>query len=110
MRARPPRRRADLSRPTLAARHFGMTRHSGLIQLEPATSLEDVYKTLAPEPLMTPSEIDAFYRSGINKVRGGDKIGNLARGLERSWRAGFFKAFLAGHPGVGKSTEMTRLV
>jgi hypothetical protein len=87
-----------------------MDRNSGLIQFEPATSLEDVYKTMSTGPLLTPREIQAFYRGGINKVRGGDKVGNLARGLERSWHASFFKAFLAGHPGVGKSTEMTRLV
>jgi hypothetical protein len=34
----------------------------------------------------------------------------MALGLERSWRADFYKAFLIGHSGVGKSTELTRLV
>ena len=34
----------------------------------------------------------------------------MALGLERSWRKVFYKAFLAGHLGVGKLTEMTRLV
>jgi hypothetical protein len=87
-----------------------MTRKSGLIQYEPATSLADVYKTLSPEPLMTSPEIEAFYRGGINDVRGGDKVDQMALGLGRSWRANFYKAFLGGHPGVGKSTEMTRLV
>ena len=87
-----------------------MNRNSGLIQLEPATSLDDVYKTVSPEPLMTPPEIAAFYRGGLNEVRGGDKVGDMALGLERSWGAGFYKAFLMGHPGVGKSTELTRLV
>jgi hypothetical protein len=87
-----------------------MTRNTGLIQLEPATSLDDVYKTLSPEPLMTSPEIEAFYRGRLNEVRGGDKIGNMALGLKRSWGSGFYKAFLTGHPGVGKSTELTRLV
>ena len=34
----------------------------------------------------------------------------MALGLERSWGVGFYKGFLMGHPGVGKSTELTRLV
>jgi hypothetical protein len=87
-----------------------MNRNSGLTQFEPATSLGDVYKTLSPEPLLTPSEIRAFYRGGINQVRGGDKVGSMALDLEYSWGANFYKAFLMGHPGVGKSTELTRLV
>jgi hypothetical protein len=87
-----------------------MTRNTGLIQLEPATTLGDVYKTMSAEPLMTPLEIQAFYRGELNEVRGGDKVGNIALGLERSRGAGFYKAFLMGHPGVGKSTELTRLV
>ncbi len=57
-----------------------MTRNTGLIQLEPATRLDDVYKTLSPEPLMTPSELQAFYRSHLNDVRGGDQVGNMAPG------------------------------
>jgi hypothetical protein len=60
--------------------------------------------------LVTDQEIRAFYRFGLNKVRGGDKVANMALGLERSWGADFYKAFLIGHPGVGKSTELTRLV
>src|SRR5207244_1346093 len=103
-------RRPSTRLSALQTGHHGMNCKSGLTQLEPATSLEDVYKTLSPEPLLTPPELQAFYRGGINEVRGGDKVGNLALGLERSWRAGFFKALLGGHPGVGKSTEMTRLV
>ena len=87
-----------------------MNRKSGLIQLEPATRLDDVYKTVSPEPLMTPPEIAAFYRGRLNEVRGGDQVGDLAMGLDDSWGAGFYKGFLMGHPGVGKSTELTRLV
>ena len=55
-----------------------MARNSTLTQLEPATSLNDVYKTLSTEPLMTPAEIQAFYRGGINEVRGGDKVSKSA--------------------------------
>jgi hypothetical protein len=87
-----------------------MTRKTGMTLLEPATTLDDVYKTMSGEPLMTPPEIAAFYRGRLNEVRGGDKVQNMMLGLERSWGAGFYKAFLMGHPGVGKSTELTRLV
>ena len=87
-----------------------MTMKTGLIQLEPATTLDDVYKTMSGEPLMTPPEIAAFYRGRLNEIRGGDKVRNMMLGLERSWGAGFYKAFLMGHSGVGKSTELTRLV
>jgi hypothetical protein len=87
-----------------------MTRNSGPTLLQPATTLEEVHKTLSPEPLMTPGEIAAFYRPELNEVRGGDQIGDMALSLEDSWGAGFYKGFLMGHPGVGKSTELTRLV
>ena len=62
-----------------------MTRNTGLIQLEPATTLDDVHKTLSPEPLMTRPEIAAFYRGELNEVRGGDQVGDLALSLEDSW-------------------------
>jgi hypothetical protein len=87
-----------------------MTMETGLIQLEPATTLSDIHKTLSPEPLMTPAEIRAFYRGELNDVRGGDPVGDMVLSLEDSFGAGFYKAFLMGHPGVGKSTELTRLV
>jgi hypothetical protein len=80
------------------------------MQLTPATTLDDVYKTVSPEPLLTPSELEAFYRDDLNRVRGGDKVESMALGLHRSSGGAFYKAFLMGHPGVGKSTEMTRLV
>jgi hypothetical protein len=66
-----------------------MTSKSILTQLEPATRLEDVYKTLSPEPLLTRPEIETFYRYGLNKVRGGDKVEKMALGLGRSWGANF---------------------
>jgi hypothetical protein len=87
-----------------------MERKSALTLLEPAKTLDDVHKTLSPQPLLTRPEIRAFYRGDINKVRGGDKVCDLAMDLEDSEGASFYKACLAGHPGVGKSTELTRLV
>lgn len=32
------------------------------LMLAPATSLDNVYKTLSPEPLLTKEEVQAFYR------------------------------------------------
>ena len=87
-----------------------MTRKTGLIQLEPATTLDDVYKTMSPEPLMTPPEIQAFYRGGLKEVRGGDKVGAMALGLDRSWGRASTRRSSWAIPGVGKSTELTRLV
>lgn len=79
------------------------------MELKAATTLEDVYQTLSPEPLLSKSQIHAFYKEEINAVRGGDKIAHIALGLNRSYRGAFYKAFMMGHPGVGKSTELTRL-
>jgi hypothetical protein len=87
-----------------------MEQISTLTLLEPAQTLEDVHRTLPPQPLLTPAEMHAFYRGDINNLRGGDKVADLAMGLEDSRGATFYKACLAGHPGVGKSTELTRLV
>lgn len=78
--------------------------------LKAATSLAEVYKTLSPKPLVTREELDAFYSSQLNAVRGEDHVDRLALGLERAFGASQFKAFLMGHPGVGKSTELSRLV
>lgn len=78
--------------------------------LQRATSLEDVYKTLSPEPLLTKEELDIFYRDQVNRVRGADKVAWFALSLNRSFGGAYYKAFLIGHPGVGKSTELTRLI
>jgi hypothetical protein len=77
--------------------------------LQPAASLEDVYKTISPEPLVDPEQLRAFYRGEVNKVRGDDKVVRLALALNRAYGGSYYKAFLMGHPGVGKSTELTRL-
>ncbi len=76
----------------------------------PATNLNDVHKTLSPEPLLTNDELDAFYRGQINDVRGGDQVEPMALNLGWSSGGAFYKAFLYGHSGVGKSTELTRLI
>jgi hypothetical protein len=73
-----------------------------------ATTLDEVYQTLSTEPLMTVEELNAFYREEINQVRGSNAVDRMALGL-RLHKGGFYKAFLMGHSGVGKSTELTRL-
>lgn len=77
--------------------------------LKAATSLRDAYKTLSPEPLVTSEQLEAFYSSRLNAVRGEDNVAELALGLERAFGGSHFKALLMGHPGVGKSTELSRL-
>jgi hypothetical protein len=76
----------------------------------PAQSLQEVYLTLRAEPLTTDAELLAFYRPEVNAVRGGDKVKRLEKGLKRAYGITHFKAFFMGHQGVGKSTEISRLV
>lgn len=81
------------------------------LQITPAQSLEEVYRTLQPGPLETPEQIKAFYKDEINQVRGGDKMKRLELGLKRAHKdRGYFKACFMGHRGVGKSTELSRLI
>jgi hypothetical protein len=47
----------------------------------------------------------------MNRVRGGDKMDRLELGLKRAYKDhNYFKAFFMGHQGVGKSTELSRLI
>ncbi len=76
----------------------------------PATNLDDLYLTLRPEPLTKPEEFAKYYREQVNKVRGEDTVARLSLKLQQAYGALPFKAFLMGHPGVGKSTEVSRLL
>ena len=78
--------------------------------LRPAKSLEEIFGTVSTEPLDTPEKLRVFYREQLNQVRGEDKVKRVARGLARAYGADYYKAFVMGHPGVGKSTELTRLI
>lgn len=80
--------------------------------LKPATALSDIYQTLRPEPLIGKEELAAFYKDEINQVRSRDrKIQRLRLGLERASDNRIpFKACVMGHRGVGKSTEISRLL
>jgi hypothetical protein len=76
----------------------------------PATDLDDLHRTLRPDPLINLDEFQQYYRGDVNKVRGKDTVARLSLKLQQSFRTSPFKAFLMGHPGVGKSTELTRLL
>jgi hypothetical protein len=76
----------------------------------PATDLGHLYRTLRPEPLIEPEELKKYYRGEVNKVRGEDTVIRLALKLQQAYGTLPFKAFVMGHPGVGKSTEMSRLL
>ncbi|MEO1390785.1 MAG: hypothetical protein AAFV85_25920 [Cyanobacteria bacterium J06634_6] len=88
-----------------------MQTSDGPLQITRATSLDEVYKTLRPSPLIRQEELDAFYRPEVNATRGGDKMKRLRLRLNRSADDGIpFKACIMGHPGVGKSTELSRML
>lgn len=76
----------------------------------PATDLDHLYRTLRPEPLIDPEEFKEYYREQVNEVRGEDTVARLSLKLQQAYRTLPFKAFLMGHPGVGKSTEISRLL
>jgi hypothetical protein len=76
----------------------------------PAKNLDHLYLTLRPEPLMEPEEFKQYYRAQVNQVRGEDTVARLSLKLQQAYRTRPFKAFLMGHPGVGKSTEISRLL
>ena len=76
----------------------------------PAKDLDHLYLTLRPEPLIEPEEFRLFYRPQVNAVRGEDTVGRLSGKLRQAFGAVPFKAFVMGHPGVGKSTEISRLL
>jgi hypothetical protein len=78
--------------------------------LGPATNLDHLYRTLRPEPLIGLEEFRSYYRAQVNQVRGEDTVARLSLKLQQAYRSLPFKAFLMGHPGVGKSTEVSRLL
>jgi hypothetical protein len=76
-----------------------------------AATLPEIPQTMQPEALETPEELKAFYQPQIDVVRGVNRTGELNLCLEDAHAARRpFKAFLSGHPGVGKTTELSRLV
>jgi hypothetical protein len=81
------------------------------LRTQPATVLAEIPQTLQPEALETREELDAFYQGEVNRLRGVDRIGQLRLCLEDAHAHQLpLKAFLLGHPGVGKTTELSRLL
>lgn len=76
----------------------------------PAKSLAAISRAVEPQPLVTREELQQLYRPEVNEVRGQDLVRRMKLELEDSFFATYYKAFLIGHSGVGKSTEMSRLV
>jgi hypothetical protein len=74
-----------------------------------AGALRDLPKTLSVAPLRNPEELRTFYAPELNQVRGEDKVKRLALALKQSHGSAYYKSFLYGHSGTGKSTELTRL-
>ncbi len=77
-----------------------------------ATDLAGLTSSMRPEPLIGDYEFEAFYRGAgsIKTVRGADAVARMKVGLDRRSQDPFYKAFLMGRSGVGKSTEITRLL
>lgn len=81
------------------------------VRTQIAKTLAELPLTLQAEALETEEEIRAYYKEEIRKLRGVDRIEQMRISLEDAHAADFpFKAFLVGHPGVGKTTELTRLL
>ena len=78
--------------------------------LRPAHTLAEIGDTLLKQPLQTQEEFDAFYSDQYGNARGVDRISHLWVELVRSIRRAPFHGFVMGHPGVGKSTEISRLL
>jgi len=76
----------------------------------PVTDLKAVEKVLSLEPLRTNEELDRFYRGEVNEVRGEDATERLAMKYRQAFDGAPYKTFVMGHPGVGKSTEISRLL
>jgi len=59
---------------------------------------------------MNSRELDAFYNPEIIAIRGENVMSKMQTRLLRADRNKPFKAFLMGHPGVGKSSALTSLI
>jgi|SRR5271166_6165131 len=82
-----------------------------LTLLRPAKTLAEIAQTVRDEPLLTQAELDAFYCDEIRPFRGADRMAELRTRLEIDLAANrYFRAFFLGHPGVGKTTELAKLL
>jgi hypothetical protein len=78
--------------------------------LQPPKTLAEAAATLVKRPLETQDEFDAFYSEKYCRARGIDRFAHLRVELTRCYQRAPFHGFVMGHPGVGKSTEISRLL
>lgn len=78
--------------------------------LRAAKNLDEAKRTLSGEPLRSEQELNAFYVPVRESVRGADIVPQLIDGLNRRLGDPRYKAFLMGRSGVGKSTEISKLL
>ena len=52
----------------------------------PATNLDQLYRTLRPEPLIGAEEFKMYYRPQVNRVRGEDTVARLSLKLQQAYR------------------------
>jgi hypothetical protein len=83
---------------------------ASLKRLSPANTLVETDETLSPLPLTTREELTAFYSEKYREARGVDRMAHLGLKLSRAYYTRHFHAFVMGHPGVGKSTEISKLL
>lgn len=82
------------------------------MRLKHAENLLELRNTLLAGHLADANQIRNFYRKELQELRGIDFVARFIRDLrEDSTAAGrrWFHRFVSGHPGVGKSTELSRL-
>jgi len=78
--------------------------------IKKAENLAEFHVAFRPEPLTEPDEIKAFYREELNGLRDPNWRKKLTIRLRRSKGGVYFRGAIAGHEGVGKSTEMEVLL
>lgn len=78
--------------------------------LRPARTLAEMGDTLLKQPLQSKDEFDAFYSDKYLAARGIDRTSHLQTAIGRCFHQAPFHSFVMGHPGVGKSTEISRLL
>jgi len=75
-----------------------------------ATTLAEFHLAFRPEPLTEPEDIAQFYRAELNDLRDPNWPKKMALRLQRAKGGMYFRGAIAGHEGVGKSTEIEVLL
>lgn len=79
--------------------------------LQPAKDLSQILRAFTPKPLSSPEEMAAFYRDEINQARSKIPIRKrLVLSLRQSLGGAYYKGLIMGSPGVGKTTELNKLI